>query len=626
MEVPSGLELTWLLSSCASEPELNGILLLDLPSDSLTSVAYIFSTLLDQFSPRAPLSPPRVVVLGSHHNEDDLWGYQGPLAALPDGTPLLGAGLLAARTPEDRLIVVLPDLSRISLPVARAAVSILGSSPYLARGSRGVPDLPSAVYFLAACASSDVASISPHLLDRFCIRFPAAEIVGRIETMDRLASALEGSSLALEVAPPPPDEWGDQARAPGMCPEVTVEAADRATALHASDHGMRRPLALLRLARAGARLSGDSHVTPGHVERAAVLSGILAGTGRDPASKDVPSPVSPRAIPGPSAGPQGQPRDSEQVLHPAVGVAPPAEEREEVDLHQEDLELLVPLDPGGLALRPYPEDEQQPLHEANPLRMPWQRSRGLPEGRGLSVGTRPPRSLSDISWTATLTRAALYQAFRRRTGGEGDRRIAVRGADLRQHRRLPQPEHMLVLILDHTCAKGQWDWFPHIAPQLHEAYTRRSSLCVVEVGRSDSTTLVRAELLIARSMLDPQVDSALVPNPGGASPLAHGLQLAHSHIRHALQHGDASTSRVTLVLVTDALGNVPLAASEANRVPEGVAGEGVTDANEAALRILELDSVETHIIAPPGILYPDLLSGLAASLGSSLIFTRPGDS
>ena len=210
----------------------------------------------------------------------------------------------------------------------------------------------------------------------------------------------------------------------------------------------------------------------------------------------------------------------------------------------------------------------------------------------------------------------LYQRFRLRSVPASHRsRLLVTGADLRAYRRAAQPERMLVLLLDHTCRHG-WDWLPTLAPYLHQAYSDRAAICLVEVGGDGAPSLFRAERSMLRSLLDPWVVVALSRKPGGSTPLAHGLELVGQALRHALQHGAAMLTGAEVVVVTDGLGNVPLDASTRDKLTGPVGGVGVADAIDAAQALRAFNGARIVVVQPPRVPHPEILLRLADAISN----------
>ena len=608
--IPPELTLMWAVTCCAVEPGLDGLLLFDLPSAALSAVASALIQVLTAVDPA--LAPPRLVRLGSHEDEDDLWSSLRMQTS--DGVTMLipAPGPLVRRGDDSVLVVVVPDLARLSLAASRAAIALLGSPTAELQRHGHSQRWPTGTYWVAACPTVDVGQISEHLLDRFPVRLPASSLVPTVDPVEKIMRALADVSEEPHVPVPVPlSAWRSVLQRGKSGPPVDDSAIERAVALHDARHGMRRPLALLRLARATARLAGDSVVTADHVEQVAVLTGMIVPTPSPTPSPSATAPAEPQPDhdlnqQAPRAG-QGQnlaePTPNEIALVEPVLMAAPAE-------------ALSAITVTAAAPLPYPEDGADPNREAEPLKLPWQRAAGRPTDRGPVIGTTPARSLEDVAWFDSVLHAALYQHFRLRSVPASHRkRLLVTGADLRSYRRAARPERMLVLLLDHTCRHG-WDWLPTLAPYLRQAYSDRATICLVEVGGDGAPSLFRAERSMLRSLLDPWVVVALSRNPGGSTPLAHGLELVGQALRHALQHGAATLTSAEVVVVTDGLGNVPLDASTKDKLTGPVGGLGVADAIDAAQGLRAFDGVRVVVVQPPQVPHPEILLRLVDAISS----------
>ncbi|MGK3945906.1 hypothetical protein ABK046_47115, partial [Streptomyces caeruleatus] len=82
-------------------------------------------------------------------------------------------------------------------------------------------------------------------------------------------------------------------------------------------------------------------------------------------------------------------------------------------------------------------------------------------------------------------------------------------------------------------------------------------------------------------------------------PLAYGFAQSLHIIRDALSHGRSAVRRVTLVVVTDGRGNVPLAASRAGELTGPVGSEGITDALRVAREIAAFSQVKSILLRAP---------------------------
>ncbi|MFI5473502.1 hypothetical protein ACIA6D_25070 [Streptomyces cacaoi] len=572
------------LACAALDPELAGVLLLGLdPALAAPLGAWLAALLPGQDRPR---------VLSSHATDDDLWVTMRP-ASSGDRTfrPVPGPLLAAGRRPA---VVVVPDLSRSGLAVSRAAVTTLTAAvAHLERDSRSDIWSP-ADRWVTGCAADRTARVSRHLLDRFGLRVDAGD--------------LTLSSDGRTVLDGPPDAWRRAVRSAhegGPLPPFTASAADRVLdLLPASPSGTRRDLFLARTARALALLTGDQSTGAHHVDEAAALTGL-----RPPAAPED-SPVPGRLSDAPghlldAPGPSGELSPTARIPRQVrVGTDAPA---------------ALPSQPlSSEAAGPYPEDALLDEREAAPLRPPYHHS-AAKALRGVPIGTTTATSTRDLSLTATAREAAKYQALRcpdHHT--DGSHRLHLTAADLRAHRRAAESSRLLVLLLDHTSRRGL-DWYPVLSPYLNWAYTSRSRVAVVEVGTGDAPAELAASLCVCRSLLDRRVVQALARPSGRATPLAHGLHLTASLLRHETQHGGALVDEALLLVFTDGRANVPLDASLTLHTPTAVGDRGVRDAWEQARRIARLPRVSSLVLHPGPRPQEHLVARLAEELGAEVV-------
>jgi magnesium chelatase subunit D len=152
---------------------------------------------------------------------------------------------------------------------------------------------------------------------------------------------------------------------------------------------------------------------------------------------------------------------------------------------------------------------------------------------------------------------------------------------------------------------------------------------VIQVGVAENVAQpgdneLRAKIISERSILVPRVSLALEARAGRATPLAHGLELAASRLQHALQHGRSTIGKVTLVVVSDGRGNVPLAASHTGEFPaEIISRKGIEDALEIAQQISRMKRVETVILNPATEYYPELPYLLGDALNALEVVPLP---
>jgi magnesium chelatase subunit D len=620
------------LACVALDPQLSGVLLLDLDPALLFSLAAWLAELIG--GPLRDDQPP-VLDLGGRHTEEALWGRF--VLTTDRADPLHWIPGVLDRHASRPGIVMVPDLARLSLPAARAAVSLVGADVAHLESSRQSSTWHPRDRWLATLHRQDVGTVSPHLLDRFSVRVDTAG----------LESQLRGQRMLASPAP----QW-QYAVSTGQRPAFSAEAAERVEVLvSAGAPGLRRDLALARMARALAGLAGEPETLASHVDRAAAFIGIWPAAGEAPANSGKPpfGPSAPHISPGapdvrqiPPTGPPAGPNFLEHSAGPHsstngngyIKVAP-GDESEQFPMTPAS-ETSGPAGPqkgdppvpGG----PYPEDDAMPRRVANPLRFGWQRGKIGP-ARGYPIGTQVARDLSDIAVVSTLLEALLHQVERCPAHYQEDHpyqkahSLHVRVEDLRSYRRVPWTGHLLVLVLDHTCRALDWDWLVPLAPYLSWSYATRAQVCVVQVGAAvtdaDPARQLRASEFRVRNLLDPRVEEALEPRPGRATPLAHGLTLAAAILRHDTQQGGAPVTEARLVVVTDGRANVPLSNSQSGIPPEKVGQRAIHDAENAARGIRGLHRVQSVVIDPGPLANGYLATRLAATLAAPIKHASP---
>jgi magnesium chelatase subunit D len=620
--VDSTKRIATILACSALDPGLAGLLLLDLDPALVHPLADWLAGLLGGKS--------RVIPIGPKMAEDTLWErfkLDRDRAEHPEGLGFKWApGPLV--DDEDRApgVVAIPDLAVVGLPIARAAVTLIGADvAHLERSGASRVWRPRDRW-LAALRKKDIGYVSGHLLDRFSVRIDARD----------LKLPRDGGPILPEADP----VWQQAilVREGAELPErheaelavLSAAAADRiATSIPGHRPGIRQDLALARLARALAALAGEPEVLPGHVDSAAELVGLAAAPGPPAAGWSGSGFLRISAGPAPvKAEPRADPEDG-----PAGGrVAAGPERINGVNGHVIAIGggEPTPLPPGpagdvgatseSAAHARYPEDDAKPVRDLASLRIGWQRALTGPP-RGQPIGTRRTLDRRDIAVAATLLNAARYQRLRCPAHYREGHRLHVRKADLLSYRRAPQPGNLLVLVLDHTCRASDWDWYQPLAPYLRWAYVTRALVGVVEMGAAakDLGSELRATQFRSRSVLDPRVASALERAPGRATPLAHGLALAAAMLRHDTQQAGAPVSEAFLVLVTDGKANVRLADSQTTTLPVTVVGRAaVDDALRACAEISKLRRVRRVVIDPGLRPYGHLTARLAAALGAPL--------
>jgi magnesium chelatase subunit D len=271
-----------------------------------------------------------------------------------------------------------------------------------------------------------------------------------------------------------------------------------------------------------------------------------------------------------------------------------------------------------LGFSPFPEDGapvERPFAPFQPSVASHSRTRR--EG-GPATGVRSTSNFGEIALVPTLLAAMPFQPLRRYALGRTDSHPLLVRSDWKARRRAPQPENLLVLVLDPT-ACGQSDWPVPLIPFIREAYVRRSAVCIVLVGALGAPHELRAERILVHNIVASAVAAALDRRPGRATPLASGLHLAFEAIRDARHRGRRSVLQATLVVLSDGRGNVPFEASRTGRLSAMVATEGIEDALREAARLGALDRVDKVLLDPRPPHASHLVEQLAEALQARII-------
>lgn len=644
--------------ACATlHPGLRSMLVFDASPSTLQTMAGILAQMIQAVTAGEIAAPSEsksdadhrivTVQLGAIETEEELWGSLTLGQGGADRTVVWRSGLLAAGRDQETRIVVIPDLTRLSLAASRACVMLMGAEvAHLERHGqrdRWQPQL----YWLAGCDHTRTGTLSPHLLDRFALRLGGGESQNSKQRVAQLRDWLKRmgqEQVPSEQALPTLNWIGDDApplsaevisclqRVKHSATEVLPEARERVLDYLETTEGYspRRDLALLRLARVHAQLEGVAQVNREAVDRAAEMIGLSL----------IPEmPLADTAEPNTRAD-DSQAKQASQEFEPSERpqreATSPSIQREPV--FESDTTYVLPSTPlpMGKDINPYPEDQAQPERESGSLRLPTRRFQSAASGRGAIIGVEPATIPQDLALVSTLLESAKYQKLRWKAllekeelpewvrqlllkrGENGHDPLILQSGDLRRYRRAAVPEQMLTLVMDYTCLR-ECQWQAALLPYLQWAYVERASICLVQVGAASAAQELQAEKIVAPNVLVPRISNGLEVGRGQATPLAHGLDLALQTLRHALQHGRSAVRQAVLVVVSDGRGNVPLEVSRANQKPtKPVNRQGIEDALQVAQQIASLKQVEAVVLNPQPKYYADLPVKLAQALGAKI--------
>lgn len=597
---------------CASLcPGLRSIILFNTTPDALFSAARGLVFLLKTVTGRQF----RTVTLTSADNEDDLWVTPGFKASSSEAYFTFRPGRLAPPSPDSAsTLVVVPDLARLSLPAARACVSLMGDPASASLQRHGLnltwsPDM----CWLAGCARAQVGEVSQHLIDRFALRLTIPEDSSGDHTADVMAWASGASQVRRRVQGRLYRATRQRLqRAKGYWPVFSEPALSQVLSYFrqgGTHAGVRRELTLARLSRAIARLAGAPSVLLEHVEEAAHLIS-LRPENTQPGGRT----IAPTSQPKPAAEEwaSGPPDEASDPRAASAGTDLSVENSGEVVFRPDS---QTAFNSALITPTPYPEDTTPPAREAEPLKLPPRRYSSAKAVTGPIIGTQPAIDYTDLALVSTIIEAAKFQKVRPPLPS-GEPSFPIYRSDLRSYRRAPAPEQLLVLLMDYTCLRN-CDWESALWQHLRWAYIERAGISIVQVGLNlPGNGYLRAQQVTTRNLLSPRIRAALEAEGGGATPLAHGLDVAIRTLRSALQHGRSKAQQARLVVLTDGRGNIPLAASYSGSLKTAVTREGIDDALRLAHDLSKLNNVDIYLLNPQPEQYPDLPLTLARTLGA----------
>ena len=624
---------------------LRSILLFDISPVDLQQITGVLISLLKAVT-ECGIVP---IKLGTFESEDDLWGQIGLWGELENQAFKWQSGLLG-KTENDQEIrlVIIPDLTKLSLAAMRACVVLMGADVvHLERHGQNLYWQPN-LCWLVGCSSQpeEIGKISPHLLDRFAIRLNGKinNNTDRVSQIKQLLNdeRLEQKSLFKErEIEPELQQWLKQVSI--SPPKMTSEALKRildytspSTVYH------RRELSLARFSSTFAQLEAEEQVTVAHVDRVAKMIGLKLkqeiGNSNNQNINIIPIP----GIDSPENELKSEPSlELKDKLKQNSGYNDPKKEKE-LPIYKGDkpqsfpdisLPNIEPLE------NPYIEDIAPLEREMASLKFPTRRFKSKAIARGTIIGVEKSSTVQDLAIVRTLLEAAKFQNIRQNNHLNSHRKLKISPTDIYRHRRAPVAEQMLMVLIDYTCLES-CQWEEQLFPYISWAYTQRASIGIMQVGiATDSTILkeeelklsinfeeLRAKKISAQNVLVPSINIALdleKTKKGKATPLAHGFDLTLQTLRHALQHGRNTIQKAVLVVISDGRGNVPLEASHLGEIKPPVGRKGFEDALEIAQKIGNLDNVEVVFLNPQSKQYPDLPLSLAKELRAKVVAIPP---
>lgn len=603
------------LACAAIHPDLRSILVFDATYTGLLTTANLFAKMIEHVTDRKV----KQTILGVSEQEDDLWG--GLSLDMKEEKPILGLRGLLTETQADTYLrlIVIPNLTTLSLATARACVMLLGADVvHLERNGQHQRWKPT-LCWLANCSRAHVGIVSPHLLDRFPIRLNWQDVHHSARAQYILNQILQNQPLDDTSTFTLPDFIKEQLQKgarvkPRLGNEDQVINRIFSYTSDTTVYTPRREIALARYAVAVAQYENSPEVRLLHVDKAAYLMGLTLSPEKEnhkaSSSQEVARPDSIF-----DANKDGESQfDNKKGLNLQRNkeAAPHLPERAYAT------DQPVPLEITTLPLDPYPEDTAPTEREVDSLRLPFSRYASNRSSRGAIIGVEQTTIIQDLSLVSTLLAAAPFQPLRHEYLQDHSQRLLLSATDLRRYRREPAGERMLLLLIDYTSLR-ECDWQEALLPYLHKAYIDRASIGIVRVGAKSASNELRAELVSARSILVPRIGEALDTVPGRATPLAHGFDLAWQTLCRVLQQGRTIVRTVTFIVISDGRGNIPLEVSRKGRFKASVFREGIEDALSVAEHIRTLKDVHTLFLNPQPSHHTELPFLFANVLGAEML-------